>query len=221
MYPATRLETSAISSGVNCGDSLALSLAHTVAVVTSGALVDGATTVGIVLRYMRSNVHVPQLADKVVNVIALVGSQRDVAIAGNVLDHEQSGIAFGCAIGLRSARGHNQSVAVLGEQMAAIGQHRRAATALASLHGIRVGCGEVGIIAALFAVEVYRWIRAALFARSRRWLLVIINTAKTLLPRPCFQQGSIHGEVLIREQVAPSRLFQNGLKERFGNVASQ
>ena len=31
--------------------------------------------------------------------------------------------------------------------------------------------------------------------------LVIVNTAKALLSRPCLQQGSIHGEVLIREQI--------------------
>lgn len=57
-------------------DSLALSLIHPVAIVTSGALVDGATTVGVILRQVGSHVHVSRLSDEVVNVIALVSSQR-------------------------------------------------------------------------------------------------------------------------------------------------
>jgi hypothetical protein len=102
-------------------DSLALSLTHPVAVVASGALVDGATTVGVVPRHVRSHVHMSQLADEVVNVIALVSSERHAAIAGDVLDHQHRGIAFGRSVGLRCARGNNQAVAIFGEQMSAIG----------------------------------------------------------------------------------------------------
>ena len=101
-------------------DPLALSLAHPIAVVAGGALVDGAAALGIILRHVRGDVHVPQLADEIMNVIALVGSQRDAAVAGNVLGHQQRGIAFGCTVGLRGARGDHQPVAVLGQQMPAI-----------------------------------------------------------------------------------------------------
>ena len=44
-----------------------------------------------------------QLAEEVVNVIALVSSQCHATMAGDVLDQQQSGIAFGRTVDLRGA----------------------------------------------------------------------------------------------------------------------
>jgi len=144
------------------------------------------------------------------DVIALVGSQCDAAIAGNVSTISRAA-SRSAAHRLCRARGHNQSVAFSVSRW----RDRLAplhCPALAGLHCIRVGCGAVGIIAAFFRRGVYRWIRAALFARSRRWLLIIINTRKLSAP-PMLPARFHHGEVLIREQTSPFRLFQNGIKE--------
>jgi hypothetical protein len=55
---------------------------------------------------------------------------------------------------------------------------------------------------------------------SRR-LPVNIATSKDLLACPCFPRGSVHGEVLVQQQIAPPRLFQHRLEECFGNVAGR
>jgi hypothetical protein len=57
-------------------NSSALSLAHTVAIVMGGALVDGTAAVGVVLRHVRSDVHVPQLANKIVSVVGIGRASR-------------------------------------------------------------------------------------------------------------------------------------------------
>ena len=65
------------------------------------------------------------------------------------------------------------------------------------------------LIPAFLAVKVYRRIAATLW-RGRRFVLAL----KTLLPRPGFDQRSVHREVLLRQQTLRARLFQHLLKER-------
>jgi len=53
----------------------------------------------------------------------------------------------------------------------------------------------VRLIAAALALEVYRRI-----ARIVRWPLLIISSPKALQASPCFDQCSVHREVLVVDQ---------------------
>src|SRR5271166_5104851 len=104
--------------------------------------------------------------------------------------------------------------------MAAIGQYRTRASALAGQQGVRVGSRAVRLVASFLTVEVHGRIRD--FARaSSRWLLVVIGAAEALVSRPCLQQGSIYGEVLIRKQVTPTCLLEYSSEESVGNISCE
>src|SRR5262245_38272314 len=49
--------------------------------------------------------------------------------------------------------------------------------------------------------------------------MIVIDATETLLSRPRLQQGSIDGEVLIRELVSLACLFEDGSEESIGDVA--
>jgi hypothetical protein len=55
----------------------------------------------------------------------------------------------------------------------------------------------VGQIATFLVVKVHGWVRAFTGSRGSR-LLVVIEPTEALWSRPCFQQSSIHGKVLVR-----------------------
>src|SRR5438067_576029 len=102
--------------------------------------------------------------------------------------------------------------------MSAIGQHRARTSALASQHGIGISCRAVRLVSAFLTMKVHRGVRS--FATSSGWwLLIVFNAPEALLSCPCFQQSSIHSEVLIREQIALACLFEHGGEESVGNVA--
>jgi len=88
--------------------------------------------------------------------------------------------------------------------------HFANASALAGQHGIiGVGGRAVGVLAALLPVQIHRWIRAYIISNGGR-LVVVIDAAKALLSHPSLQQGSINGEVLIREQIALACVLEHG-----------
>lgn len=67
----------------------------------------------------------------------------------------------------------------------------------------------MGVVIASLTVEVHGWIRPfAISGRER--LLVMLDVTEALLSCLWLQQGGIHGEVLIRKQVALTGLFERG-----------
>jgi hypothetical protein len=72
----------------------------------------------------------------------------------------------------------------------------------------------VRLIRPLLTVKVYR--RIARIVRRSRGLGIF--SPKTLHARPGFQQRSIHGEVLIRQQTPLPCLPGHSLEEGFANI---
>src|SRR3954454_22433228 len=89
---------------------------------------------------------------------------------------------------------HHDPISILDQHVAAIRQLRFMTTTLARQSCVRVRCGLVRLIAARFAVEVYRRIAGLIWRRPRPTLPL-----KTLLTRPGFDEGSVHAEVLVRD----------------------
>jgi hypothetical protein len=61
--------------------------------------------------------------------------------------------------------------------------------------------------------------RIAWVLRGRR--VALIFALKTLLTRPNFDQRAVHAEMLIRQQIVGTRLFQHLHEELLGDVAIQ
>src|SRR5438309_5862637 len=120
----------------------------------------------------------------------------------NLLQHDQRRLTLRRAVGLKHLCVHDQSVAVLCEQMAVVAQLRFLATALASQPCIRVSRGLVRLVATTLPVEVHR--RMARIVRGRSVLLIL--ALKALQARPCFDPRSIHCEVLVTVQALRLRL---------------
>ncbi len=74
-----------------------------------------------ILRDVRRNLHVAAFGDEVCGVITLVRSKRDAMGAGQTFGHQQRGIAFRRTVGSRGECRNHQTIAVLCQQMAAIG----------------------------------------------------------------------------------------------------
>src|ERR1700683_5575678 len=78
---------------------LALLLADRVTRMPCRPAVNGARASLIILRHVRSGVHVPRLFDEIVGVVGFIGSNGNGLIPWDLFNHHQRRIAFRSAVG--------------------------------------------------------------------------------------------------------------------------
>ena len=131
-------------------DPFALLLADLVSAVADSATVDGGELIGRVLRHVRCNVEVPHVGYKVSRIEALVGAHGDAPGAGRIAhDHVFRGFALDRARHLPQFRLDDEAVAVLGHDIARIGELCLLTFALLGEFGLRIRDRAVCLIAAL------------------------------------------------------------------------
>src|SRR5215471_3415163 len=117
---------------------------------------------------------------------------RDLMVAGNLLQHSHRRGSLCQTIGRKHFRVHNQSIAVLGQQVPVITQLGFLAAALAGQQRIGIGGGLVSLIAPVLSVKVYGRV-----ARIVRRLGISVLPLEALQTRPRFDQRAVHSEMLI------------------------
>lgn len=136
-------------------DALAGSLADVVARVPGGPAVDGRRAVALSAGNVRGHLQAAQRLHEGLDVVALVGPQRDAAALLSLLEHLLGRLPLGSAAGLRQAGGHYQTVAVLGEHMTHPAELGLLAQAMSHQLGLRVGRRGVRVVGARLALEVH------------------------------------------------------------------
>src|SRR5262245_7734241 len=145
-------------------DPFALLLADLVSAVADSATVDGRASIGRVLRHVRCSVEVPHVGYKVSRIEALVGTHGDALGARRIAhDHVFRGFALDRARHLSQFRLDDEAVAVLGHDIARIGELCLLTFALLGEFGLRIRDRAVCLIAALLAVKM------TLTVAPRRW----------------------------------------------------
>src|SRR5215469_15758929 len=94
-------------------------------------------------------------------------------------------------------------------------QLRFRSAALAIQHRLGIGKRLMGIVAPLLFAEVHCRIAACIRWWSTWPLAFLLLRLKALLPCPCFDQGAVHSEVLIRQQLLRPRLTHHIGQELF------
>ncbi len=69
------------------------------------------------------------------------------------------------------------------------------ATTFACQSRVRVGCGLVGVVAPLLAVEIHRRIAGIVWGQCR-----LILPLKTLVARPSFEECPVYAEVFVKKK---------------------
>src|SRR6266404_5730388 len=184
--------------------SLTLALTNHVARMASGALVNNT---GWLAREVRGNRMLAHFLNKLLAVIALVGTQGDAMPARNLLYHRQRRLWFGAPGSLSYAAVDRQPMAILHQHMAGIAELRLLAFPLARQPRFRIGSRLVAIVAALLAVKVHARIARILVVR-RGLARFGVFALETFLPRPGFDQRAVDREVLVGEQLPPVGLRQ-------------
>jgi len=140
-------------------DALPLLLAEGIARLSRGAAVDGtAASSSGVLRYVRCHAQVATLAHEFRGVVALVAAHGHTPPSRNVLQHIQCGVALGFACHFPHPAVHDQSMAILHQQIPAVTQLGLFALAFARQQRLRIAFRLVGLVRALLPVKIYRGI---------------------------------------------------------------
>ena len=105
-------------------DPLADFLGEAVAGMACRAPVDGGAPVGVVLGYVRGDLHLAQRRDEGGGVVVLVRAQCNPVASFHAAQHGQRGLAFGGAGGVGEDRIDDEAVAVLHQDMAHVAQLR-------------------------------------------------------------------------------------------------
>ena len=139
-------------------DSLSYPLAYTVARMPRGTAIDGRSPSSLdVGRHMRENLSPAQKTDKVLGVIALIGSQTFYPQSFSPLTIEQALGRFplSAARSLTDFQIDQQPVAVLHQGMRSITQRGLLARPLAHQPTVGVGGGLMGVVATFLAMKIY------------------------------------------------------------------
>src|SRR5258708_13206617 len=131
-------------------DSLPLSLADVVALMTSGATVDRATA--DLPSHVGCRVTFPQRIDKGPHVVALVAADRDVPPTRHVLEKVERRLPLCGSCGPGQPITHSQTVAVLHHHMTHEVQLRFLPARLGVEPRVRVLRGLVGVVAPLLSL---------------------------------------------------------------------
>src|SRR5258708_22996221 len=199
-------------------DALPLLRADGIAPLPRGAAINGAAASSPkVLRHVRRHPNVPALAHEIRRVEALVAAHRHTPASRNFLQHFQRGIALGRARGFPHPAVHNQTVAILHQQIPAVAQLGLLARTFARQLRFWIAFRLVRFVRALLAAIIQRGISRII--RRRRTLLVL--GLKTLRAGPGFQQTSVYREVLVRGPSLPSGLLHNQRQKVLGHFGLQ
>ncbi len=155
---------------------------------------------------------------KLLSVIALIGSERHPSRTGDLFEHRHRRFALGAAGGWGHSRIDHQAVAVLHQRMSEIGELGFASLAFLVQPGLRVGGRLVSGVGALVAMEVHRRVAWVVWRTGLWWSLL---RSKTLLTRPCLDEGAIDRKVLIRKEMELLRLLEHPTEQGQGDVARQ
>src|SRR5262249_33669882 len=152
-------------------NSLPFSLADLVALMPSCAAVDGAAAASFhVLGYLRRHLQISALRVEIPGIVSLVAPHRNAPRARKLLQHQHCTLPLPRTIGLQQFGIHDQSVAVLGQQIAGVTELGLFAVTLPRQARICISSGLVRVIAALLAMEVQR--RISWIIRRRTVLLI-------------------------------------------------
>ena len=158
---------------------------------------------------MRGHVQGSRGSHEVLRVVGLVRAHGDAPRTALLLvgQHQQRRLALGVAIGLGGHRGGDQTIAILHQGVAQIGQFGLLAVALLVQPRVRVGGRFVRLVGALAVVEV-----GTVAVRS-------VLLAEALLRRPGLDQRAVDGEVLVAHE--PLCLLVHGREKLLRDLARQ
>jgi len=156
-------------------DALAHPPTDGVAGMAGRASLDCRAPMGGVLRDVRRLVVLPQIGDKADDIIGLVGSERHPVIAASCRRHVERGLAFRHTGGQGQTHVDHQSMSVLHQNMAQIGQLGRLARPFAlqpSVGSVVEACGW------LLRFSPWRLPSPPAFAGAGYWLLSSLATSE-------------------------------------------
>src|SRR5688572_24442054 len=125
------------------------------------------------------------------------------------VQHAQGGLSLGVAAGLRQLDFDDQSVAILHEHMPGVRQPRGLPGRLLGHAGLWICARDMRFVAALLTPEVHAGVTSATLWRSASF----VARMHALHRSPGFEQGTVHGEVLDREQPLLLGLLAYGKEE--------
>lgn len=176
-------------------DALADAQTQRIARMARGATIDGRAALALrVLGHMGRDLQPAQIADELLGIVALVGTQRDALFACHIGDHLRGGFALSRAVGLGDHRLDDQAVAILHQGMAEIAHACLFAFAL--FVESRFGIGDRGVcfVGELFTVKVTR-----LIATHGPGGIIILGP-EALDGGPGFDERAVNAEMLIRQE---------------------
>jgi hypothetical protein len=106
-------------------------------------------------------------------------------VAGNLLQHQQRRIALGAPVGFQQLRVHDQPVAILHQQIAAVTQLRLLARPLARQLRVRIGLRLMGLVRALLAMKIHRRVAGIVWRRGRFCPSAENSSGSPRLPAAC------------------------------------
>src|SRR5450432_7108 len=135
-------------------DAFPFLLADRVAAMPRRSGINRAATVALrVLCYVRGDLHMPALGHEIPRVVTFVGTYGDLMVARYLFQHSHRRSSLCQTIGGKHFRVHNQSVAVLCQQVAVIAQLSFLAAALARQQRVGIRGGFVSLVAPLLPVK--------------------------------------------------------------------
>ena len=196
-------------------DPFPLLLADGVTRVPRGAAINRAAPASSqVLRHVWRHAQMAALLHKPERVEPSVTAHRQRLRAGKPLHHDQRRIAFRRTVRLKDFRVHDQSVAVLHQQVPAVTQPGLLPLAFARQQRVGIGLGLVGFVRALLPAKVHRGIARII----RRWSRLALLWLKALETRPGFQQRAVHGEMFVGGQPLSPRLRYHARQKTPGPI---
>ncbi len=169
----------------------------------------------LLLRDVGRGLEGAQRLHEAVRVVAFVTADRHTS-ARQARDETRRGGAFAGAGRRHHAGVDHQSVAVLHQHFAEIGQLGLVSLGLLEQSAVGIGRRLVRQIRAPFPMEIDRWIAAIVWRVIGRSL-----PFETFLTCPRFQQRAVDGEMLGGQQATTACLLHDIFKEGPGDIALQ
>ncbi len=166
---------------------------------------------------MRRHVDIPALGHESLRVESFISAHRYRLRARQLLQHHQRRVALRRPVGLEHFRPHDQTVAVLHQQIPAVTQLRLLARSFARQLRLGISLRFMAVIRPLLAVKVYRRVARIIRRRSR----LLFSGLKALGSRPSLQQCPVYREMLIRGQALRTRLRHHPRQELLGHIGLQ
>src|SRR3989304_4127025 len=139
------------------------------------------------------------------------------ATARQPFQHPPPRLPLGYPPRLRSLHGHGQPAAMLHQHMPGKAEPRRLVFAFARKLGLRIRRRGMCSVGAPLSVVVHARIPASVW----RPLVVAVSPPQTLKRGPGFEERAVDTEVIVRQQVLATRLFDELEQEAPGDILRQ